>query len=786
MNGPPPRLIPRTVLVDLRVAQYNGDRGIPAYCQSIVRQICTDHPGHRYLFLWDERLPPPAWSPEFEKHGPWVLEEDVDRGQQGRIDVLFTACFFLPLHGRGGDYLLPHWLEPHQPHRLGIVYDLIPYLFPDRYLADDAARLPYLESLRTMRRYDRLFAISQATRRDVIRLAGVSPERILCVYGDIDHRKRECMTAGPPDPAVPARHGLRPPYAIYIGGEDWRKNMDGMVRAFAEFHARHPDRQLAVVCKMAAERISSYQELAAALGLPAGAIVFTGYVSDEELVAITRQAEMMVFPSLYEGLGLPVLEAYGCGVPVVGSASSSVGELVISELGCDPYEPASIAAAMDRAIREPGLRAASLAHGRRVLAGLGWRSAAAQVMGHFERPAHAAATGTVAVVGALPPARTAIAPYTWSFLQSSGWRTDFFDANGGPTCATDRGLLPGNRLLPVEVLPTALARGRHDTVVFVLGNSRHHLKVLEAVLATRLGCRQRRLAYLHEANLGLLLRALLGTRSEELAGVPVPPSAAAWIRRALEAVPDIGRSLRFLVEMADLDGLLVNSRACRDLIRAALGAAADRWTIDVAVLPIVADLEQAPARRPADMPVLRVGTFGTAGEAKQLELVAKSLAVLARRRHVRLTVAGWSARRHCRRTRIRSFPFVEVHDDPTDGRLDELMRSVDVAVQLRAPTCGESSGAVARLLGFGKQVVVTGEGSFVELPGELTTWVTADCTPAVLAAAIETAAARRPEPAAICRALEPFSPAALARLLAAAFGCTSGRPVVATPARIPA
>jgi hypothetical protein len=238
--------------------------------------------------------------------------------------------------------------------------------------------------------------------------------------------------------------------------------------------------------------------------------------------------------------------------------------------------------------------------------------------------------------------------------------------------------------------------------------------------------------------------------------------------------------------VADLDGLLVNSRACRDLIRAALGAAADRWTIDVAVLPIVADPAPLPARRPVDPHVLRVGTFGTAGDAKQLELVAKSAAVLARRRRVRLVVAGWSAHRHCRRTGIRSFPCVEVHDDPSDGRLDELMRSVDVAVQLRVPTCGESSGAVARLLGFGKQVVVTGEGSFVELPGELTTCVTADCPPAMLAAAIETAAARRPEPAAIRRALEPFSPAASARLLAAAFAGTSARPAVAAPARIPA
>jgi glycosyltransferase involved in cell wall biosynthesis len=792
MNGPPPRPDCRTILVDLRVAQYNGDRGIPAYCQSIVRQICADHPEHRYLFLWDDHLPPPAWAADFEKHGAWVLEGDVERGQRGRIDVLFTACFFLPLHGRGGEYLVPRWLEPHQPYRLGIVYDLIPYLFPDRYLTAEAARVPYLESLRMMRRYDRLFAISRATREDTIRLAGMPPERILCVYGDIDHRKRAVMAGGQADPAVPARHGLRSPYCVYIGGEDWRKNMQGMVRGFAEFHARHPDRQLAVVCKMATERIASYQELAAGLGIRPGTVVFTGYVPDEELVAITRQAEMMVFPSLYEGLGLPVLEAYGCDVPVVGSACSSVRELVIPELGCDPQSPVSIAAAMGRIVAEPRLREASLAHGRRILAGLGWRPAAATVMRQLERPARPAPTGTIAVVGALPPTRTAIAPYTLSMLQSADWRTDFFEANAGPRFDGHGDLLPGNRMFPVEVLPTALARGRHDTVVFVLGNSAHHVKTLRAALDTRLGCRQRRLAYLHEANLGNLLRAWWGDGGDALDRAdgresPVattPATAEAWIPRVLAAVPDIGRSLRFLAATADLDGLIVNSRACRDLVRAALGPAADHWTIDVAALPVVVD--RGAAAPPAATGPLHVGTFGTGGDTKQLDLVARSLARVARRRPVRLTVAGWAARRACRRSGIQRLPFVEIHDDPAADQLDQLMRSVDVAVQLRVPTCGESSGAVARLLGFGRQVVVTGEGSFVELPGELVTRVAADCTAATLAAAIEEAARRRPDAATIRRALEPFSPTATTRLLAAALRPDAARQAGGERARIPA
>ena len=776
MTGNPSNDSGLTFLVDLRVAQYNGDRGIPAYSQSLVRQICLDHPEHRYLFLWDDRLPKSAFAGEFERYGTWEVESSLARGKYGRIDVLFTACFFRDPRWskrdrRGEDYLYPRWLHRHQPHRLGIVYDLIPYIFPKRYLANRKVREHYMAAFRMMRESDRLFAISQATRHDTIRLAGFDPARIRCVYGDIDHRKRLLIENGSSrDPTVPERFGLRPPYAVYIGGDDWRKNMDGMVRAFAHFHARHPERQLAVICKLSQERIDHYQRMATSLGIRPGGLVFTGYVSDEDLVAITLQAEMMAYPSLYEGLGLPVLEAYGCGIPVVGSNSSSIKELVIPELTCDPHEPLSIAMAMDRLVGSPTLRERSLARGRELLGNLGWSQAARAVMAEVSDRRQLPVGNEVAVVGVLPPARTAIAPYTLDHLQSDHWRTSFFDSNPGPILATNRFLHPGNRVLPVEVLLPALARGNHGTLVFVLGNSEHHVKVLRAIMQTRLGCRQRRLAYLHEVNLAVLLRSYLGGDFATLRGGSggCCDSDEPWIRRAIDGVPDIGRSLRFLADAADLDGLIVNSDACRRLIQAALGPDANRWSIDVALLPIVADLAGRPKSLGPGEP-LRVGTFGTGGDTKQLGLVAAAMALLAHRRPVRFTIAGWSAARQCRRLGIGSQPFVKVHDGPSDDVLAELMREVDVAIQLRVPTHGESSAAVARLLGFGTHVIVTGEGGFTELPSALTTGLPFSATAGDVAAAIEAAAERRLTDADVLAAIAPFAPAVFAERMAAVF-----------------
>ena len=189
---------------------------------------------------------------------------------------MLTGCFFLPDHRCGPDELWPAWLARQRPRWTGIVYDLVPLLFPDRYLARPRARRHYLDALRLLRQSDHLFAISHATRRDTIRHAAVDPARIACIYGDIDHRKRQLMqipaaaTAG-----VPARYGLRGPYCVCIGGDDWRKNMAAAVRGFAAFRGRHPDYQLAIVCKLSAERIAELERLAAGLGLPAGAVICT-------------------------------------------------------------------------------------------------------------------------------------------------------------------------------------------------------------------------------------------------------------------------------------------------------------------------------------------------------------------------------------------------------------------------------------------------------------------------------------------------------------------------------
>lgn len=560
-----------TVLVDLRVTQINGDRGIPAYSQGLSLELARRYPQHQWLLLYDPQRPLPARAPELAEHARWCTTAEFEGSALPPVDVLFTACFFfVPQKGRTFDAIVPPLVWRHRPRRMGIVYDLIPLLFPDRYLTNDHARRVYLEALEVMRSSDQLFAISHATRRDAIIRAAIDPRRIHCIYGDIDQAKQSLMARPASETAtVPGSLGLAGSYCAYVGGDDWRKNLNVAVQAFALFWRTHPTHRLAIVCKLSDERIAAIHRLAADEGLPPGVVVCTGYVSDEDLVGLVRHADMVVFPSLYEGLGLPILEAYGCGTPVVGSNTSSVAELVLPELACDPRNPSAIAAAMGRLVAEPSLQHASLAMGRRLMAEeLGWARAADRVIQHIEdrpnvsvmavvNPGTTAArpTSDVAIVTGLPAEDLRSRARSLPSLATFECRFTVYDASHQALLKPPSMLAACPSVLPVEVVPAALLRRKHDVAIFVLEASPNDTAVTEAMNRTR-RTRARRWLWLR----------------------------VKFLDRFVHDV-DGGSKLQRLVDQAEIDRLIVDTETCLNHTERLLGTHAGVTAIEAVPMP---------------------------------------------------------------------------------------------------------------------------------------------------------------------------------------------------------
>lgn len=260
---------------------------------------------------------------------------------------------------------------------VSMVYDLIPFIFPEVMASQPLpVRIGWRTNFRKLCSSDIVIAISQATRDDMIRILSVSPERIKVVSPGIDHdlfnRGRAVEPKGQKE--VLGRYGVSGRYLLYVGDSEWRKNLRRCLEAF-----QGVDRDVKLV--LVGKRVvtdSRLHDWIDELSLT-GRVITPGFVPDEDLAPLYGGAIAFLFPSIYEGFGLPVAEAMACGCPVITSAVSSLPE-VAGEAGIlvDPLSVADIRLAITRVVADAGLRQRMAAEGIVQAARFSWQKAAAE------------------------------------------------------------------------------------------------------------------------------------------------------------------------------------------------------------------------------------------------------------------------------------------------------------------------------------------------------------------------------------------------------------------------
>lgn len=206
------------------------------------------------------------------------------------------------------------------------VHDLAPLRWPEHYLRLPHARVGHLWEYALTKRADAVIAVSEATKRDVVERLGVPAARVTVIPEAVD----DAFVAPPRDEAraiVRDRFAVAAPYVLYVGQFDPRKNMDGLVRAFARAADTHPDLRLVVAGQLGKLAPFLHQALEAGHA-PRDRVVLTGHVTDAELAALYAGAECLLHAALLEGFGLTPLEALAAGTPVVGYRAGAVEEVV--------------------------------------------------------------------------------------------------------------------------------------------------------------------------------------------------------------------------------------------------------------------------------------------------------------------------------------------------------------------------------------------------------------------------------------------------------------------------
>jgi glycosyltransferase involved in cell wall biosynthesis len=203
-------------------------------------------------------------------------------------------------------------------------HDMTFFLYPE--LHTRAKRLFFPLAIRaSARRADALIAVSESTRQDVIRGLGISPEKILTTQSGVDPVFRpinDTVAKG----KIAEKYDLPERFILYVGLIEPRKNLPMLISAFKRLIDSGEDYKLVLVGRYG----WMYEELLKQINNLdlEGMIHFTGYVSQEDLPLVYNLSSLFVYPTIYEGFGLPVLEAMACGVPVITTDVSSLPEIV--------------------------------------------------------------------------------------------------------------------------------------------------------------------------------------------------------------------------------------------------------------------------------------------------------------------------------------------------------------------------------------------------------------------------------------------------------------------------
>jgi len=349
------------------------DYGIGTYVRNLVHWLSRLEDRHTYVLLCrpgdaDQlRALGPRFEPLTEKAGNYSVREQLSVPlalARARVD-LFHA---------------PHYVVSPLTRCPFVVtiHDCIHLRFP-QYLPNQMAG-HYARTMMRMsaHRSKRILTVSQASKQDIVHYLGVPPEKVEVIYNALDER-----LATPPTEAdmarVRERYQLAAPFILYTGNIKPHKNIDRLIEAYAIMRRKGVvDAKLLII----GDDISKYPNLRRLIHRHQlhPHVRFFGFVSDDMLAILYRLATVFVFPSLYEGFGLPPLEAMAGGAPVITSNVSSLPEVVgDAAVLIDPLDASALADAMARVIGDSALRAELVRRGHERVKAFSWERSVTRI-----------------------------------------------------------------------------------------------------------------------------------------------------------------------------------------------------------------------------------------------------------------------------------------------------------------------------------------------------------------------------------------------------------------------
>lgn len=274
---------------------------------------------------------------------------------------------------------------PGEPSAAVTLYDLIPLLNPQKYLGADWAKAWYDSKIESLKRASILLSISEHARKEAIDILGIAPEQVVNISSAVSEDFRPLELSGHEKVLVRNRLGIHGEFVMYSGAMDPRKNAERLVAAFATLPGVLRSRYQLVIAGRVLPADQERLLRAAKKHRVEDRIVMTGYITDTDLIALYNCCSLYVFPSLHEGFGLPALEAMACGVPTIGSSTTSVPEVIgRADAMFDPTSVDEIGSLMNRALSDEDFASRLREHAKIQSKKFSWDGSAKRAIEAFE------------------------------------------------------------------------------------------------------------------------------------------------------------------------------------------------------------------------------------------------------------------------------------------------------------------------------------------------------------------------------------------------------------------
>lgn len=760
------------LVIDMQGAQAASRfRGIGRYTISLVKSMSTLRGGHEILLALNGAFPDtidpiraayagllPAdairvWEPFTPTDG-----HDEDNATRHLVSEMMREAFFVSLspdvvlvtslfEGLGNNAATSIGTFTSALPTALILYDLIPLIYPEVYLnGPDIARW-YYGKLNHLRRADLLLSISASAGQEAIDWLNFPEHQVVNISTACDEHFRPIPIGDGERAHLHKAYGITRPFVMYTGGIDYRKNIEGLIRAFAQLPTllRHAH-QLAVVCSIHQSDRDRLMRLARESGLADDELVLTGYVPEADLLTLYNACTLFVFPSWHEGFGLPALEAMACGRAVIAANSSSLPEVIGRQDALfAPRDDTAMAIKMVEVLENSEFRAALEQHGllqarkfswnesaRRTWAALATMHQAMQTKNHAAAlPAH---RPRLAFVSPLPPDKSGIADYGAELLPELARQYDItvIVAQG----RHENVWVQANAPIHDSVWFRANAH-RFDRIVYQFGNSAFHAHMFD-LLAEIPG-----VVVLHDFYLSGIVahRDVSNGHTHEWTRALFEGHGWRAVQARYADKDWANVVLAYPCNLAVLQqalGIIVHSGFSRQLADQFYGeGAADNWRL----IPLVratapgADRDEARRKLGLTSDEFLVCSFGFLGPTKLSHrlLDAWLASPLATDARCRLVFVGENNDGDYGQGMLHTLseipPDVRQRISITgwaDGDAYHLwLAAADVGVQLCTFSRGETSAAVLDCMNHGLATIVNAHGAMAELPID-TVWMLPD------------------------------------------------------------